>query len=58
MPINSSLKVAFSALDDELRHQQMTQTQQIKAIWIHFQGNSANDLADEKVNSNVPSVVT
>ena len=33
-------------------------TQQINAIWTHFQGNSADDLANQKANSNAPRVVT
>ena len=49
---------AFSALDDELSTGKWPKTQQFRAILTHFQGNSANDSADQKANSNVSSIVT
>ena len=55
MPINSYLKLARFKPSQPLMMSSGTskrpKTQQIKAIWTHFQGNSANDLADQKVNS-------
>ena len=58
-PINSSLKLLamFKSLLSSSTSK-WPKTQQFRAILTHFQGNSANDSADQKANSNVPSIVT
>ena len=62
VPINGSLKLARFKPSQLLMMSSGTskwpKTQQFYAIWTHFQGNSADDLADQKANSNAPSVVT
>ena len=53
VPINSSLKLARFKPSQPLMMSSGTskwpKTQQNYAIWTHFQGNSADDLADQKV---------
>ena len=62
VPINSSLKLARFKPSQPLMMSSGTskwpKTQQIYAIWTHFQGYSADNLADQKANSNAPTVVT
>ena len=62
VPINSSLKLTRFKPSQPLMMSSGTskwpKTQQFYAIWTHLQGNSADDLADQKANSNAPSVVT
>ena len=62
VPINSSLKLARFRPSQPLMMSSSTRkwpkTQQFGAILTHFQGNSANDSADQKANSNVSSIVT